>query len=145
MGSYNRKLRRQQPNTTVFPSQSSPIERVVFHDEGRTIHLTRSGGDEMRSGIEGIKSEFRDQFGRDMQPGDPLFWDPAGSEPAPMDEEALVEMLAEAMEKTGFSADYVYAYRKCGVVVTQENQELIDPDDLAAFFAAMDEYNAANA
>lgn len=145
MGSYNRKLRRQRSNTTVFPSRSSHVERVVFDDEGRTIHLTRSGGDEMRAGIEGIKSEFREQFGRDMQPGDPLFWDTSRSEPAPMDEEVLAEMLVEAMEKSGFSAAYVHAYRECGIIVTQENQELIDPDDLEAFFAAMDEYNSANA
>jgi hypothetical protein len=48
--------------------------------------------------------EFRERFGRDIGPRDPLFWSPdrSGPEPEPMTEEEIEQIIWAAMEKAGF-------------------------------------------
>lgn len=96
--------------------------------------------DEALEAMKRQKEAFQKKFGREPGPGDPLFFDPRKDEPVPIDEDYVKGEIVAAMKKAGISPEYVYAYEKVGVLVTEENHHLVDPEDLQAFEKAVREF-----
>lgn len=69
---------------------------------------------EMLRAIEGQQEAFRKKFGRDMGPGDPLFFDPDCDEPTPLSPIKLQAEVLKALAKSGAPPEWAYAYRKTG-------------------------------
>ena len=53
--------------------------------------------------------------------------------------------MVEAMKKTGFSPAYIYAFEQTGLLVTQENYDLIPEADMAEWNDAMDRFREIDA
>ena len=51
---------------------------------------------------------FREKFGRDPGPGDPVFFDPSKDEPAHFSEGNAEEKVVEAMRKAGIKPQIIY-------------------------------------
>jgi hypothetical protein len=84
---------------------------------------------------------FREKFGRDPEPGEPLFFDPDQDHPAQWPEAKATAGILEAMRKAGTPPQIIYAYRKTGLLLA----EGITPPDAPAWKewnAAIDEYFA---
>jgi hypothetical protein len=62
-----------------------------------------------------------------------------------LDTAELTQVMVEAMKKTGFSPAYIFAFEQTGLLVTQENYDLVPEADLAEWKAAMDRYRELNA
>jgi hypothetical protein len=62
------------------------------------------------------REAFRRKFGRDMGPGDPIFFDPDVDEPTPMSSVRMEADVLEAMRKAGLPSAFAYAYKKTGLL-----------------------------
>ena len=96
-----------------------------------------------RETLEALRREFRERFGRDPGPDDPVFFDPSAEEPRTLDEdgEALFIAMSEmAMRRAGIDPSLIYASRKTGLIVTERNQHLLSDDDRADWIEAIFEY-----
>jgi hypothetical protein len=109
----------------------------------KRLHIT----DEARSAIDKQKEAFMNKFGREPSGDDPLFFDPNSPEPMPLTEDSVAEMMeqfAVAAVAAGISADLVYATKKTGMMVTEDNYDQWSNKDLREWEAALQEYRDMN-
>ena len=86
------------------------------------------------------RERFREKFGREMGPNDPVFFDADADVPTPM---SMVKMEAETLEalrKSGAPPQIAYAYKKTGMLVMERTKRSIPKDRLKEWNAAIDEY-----
>ena len=83
---------------------------------------------------------FREKFGRDPRPMDPLLFDPDADEPRPLDEHRVKAAMVEAMRHAGFDPAAIYAFQKTDLIATTRNAEDLTGDELEAWQAAVHEY-----
>ena len=57
--------------------------------------------------IEDQRQRFREKFGRDQGPDDPLFFDPDAAEPVPMSTVKFEADVVEAMRKAGTPPQFI--------------------------------------
>lgn len=90
-------------------------------------------GPEMADLLEIQRQKFIDKYGREPGPNDPIFFDiPSEAEL----EKATIEML----EKAGVSDEYIYAYKKTGRLVTEQNRNKLTDLELKEWDEAIAEY-----
>lgn len=104
--------------------------------KGRGVLITP----EVREALESQRARFREQFGRDPGPDDPVFFDPTASEPKPLNLEQVQAEFTEAMAKPSIDPAIIYAYRHTGLIVTEENYHLLSEEDRREWNAALAEY-----
>jgi hypothetical protein len=92
--------------------------------------------------LERQRDAFRERFGRDPGPEDPVFFDPNADDPRPLDEDTLVDTVVDAMKAAGIDPAKIHAYRSTGMLVTSENLGQWSAEDLDEWQAAVDEYEA---
>ena len=86
-------------------------------------------------------ARFREKFGREPGPTDPIFFDPDAETPRPMDRDTLDEAMLSAMRKAGIDPAIVHAWLRTGFLVSEENRHLLSEEDLAEWQAALEEYD----
>lgn len=96
--------------------------------------------DETAALFEQQLARFREKFGREPAPGDPVLFDPDAGEPRPMDPAALETAMVEAMEQAGIDPAKIYAFRRTGRIVTEDNVRVLSQQDLDEWQAAIEEY-----
>jgi len=95
---------------------------------------------ETKAIIENQLQKFREKFGREPGPKDPIFFDPDSFAPEPYRLDQFQEETEKAMSEAGIRPEIIYAYRKTGLIVTQENYGKLPADALAEWEAAVKEY-----
>jgi hypothetical protein len=85
------------------------------------------------------KQLFKEKFGREPDPNDPLFFDPDVDTPQEMNGEKIDKVTIEAMVKAGTDPSYIYAFKKTGLLVTTDNWDKLSPEDQAEWMAAISE------
>jgi hypothetical protein len=82
---------------------------------------------------------FREKFGRDMGPDDPVFFDPDVDEPVPLSEERYNELFREVAENVEDPElrPFTSAWADVGYIVTEENQHLCTAHEVEAFGKAV--------
>ena len=71
------------------------------------------------------RERFIDKFGRKPSPGDPVFFDPDADEPTPPREEKIDQAFSQAVKQAGAPPELAYAFAKTGLLVTEENIDLL--------------------
>jgi hypothetical protein len=84
--------------------------------------------------------KFRQKFGRDPGPEDPVFFDADADMPQLIDQEKAEEDLLMAMTGAGIAPELIYAIQRTGRLVTEENSHLLPKEALAEWQAAIEEY-----
>ena len=88
---------------------------------------------------------FKDTFGRDPGPGDPVFFDHQNTEvPTFMSPQRALEEqkeLGNDMRMAGVRPAIAYAVGKTGMILTEMNQHMFQAQDLAEWDAAIAEYH----
>jgi hypothetical protein len=103
----------------------------------RKIKLTSETRDLMEDQLQ----RFREKFGRDPRPEDPMFFDADYDEPTALTPEKMMEGMVDAMRKAGTPPELVYAYVKTGgMMVTEDNRHVWQDEDLAEWNAAIENY-----
>jgi hypothetical protein len=130
--------KRRIANLLARPmTKESFAKSVEIHADGsRTVALSPWA-------VEALKAQrdlFREKFGRDPGPHDPVFFDPDADEPRRLD---LSPATVEAdMLKAGVRPEVAYAIAKTGVFLMEENEHLYPDDAKEAFQVAVEEYRA---
>ena len=109
--------------------------------EPKTIPLNA----EAQRAIQEQLRKFREKFGRDAGPEDPIFFDPDADTPQPISKAGLDEMTGQILSaagKAGVRPELIYAMRKTGRIVTESNQELLTDGELQEWQDAIEEYLA---
>ena len=89
------------------------------------------------------KKLFREQFGREPGPDDPLFFDPSVVVPQFLSDESTDEIwksLLQAAGNSGIDPAIVYAMNKTGRIVTEANLEFLTDSELLEWNDAVNEY-----
>jgi choline dehydrogenase-like flavoprotein len=84
---------------------------------------------------------FREKFGREMGPDDPIFFDENADTPQPMSKESHIRILVEACEAAGIPPRLIYAVKKTGLIMGEGNQHLFSEEQRRAWDAAVAEYD----
>jgi integrase len=109
--------------------------------EPKTIPLNA----EAQRAIQEQLRKFREKFGRDAGPEDPIFFDPDADTPQPISKAVLDEMTGHILSAAGKASvrpELIYAMRKTGRIVTESNQRLLTDDELQEWQDAIEEYRA---
>jgi hypothetical protein len=95
----------------------------------KTIKLN----DEALEVFENLKKAFREKFGRDPGPNDPIFFDPEADEPRYFTDAKIKEMqrqICEAMRIANIDPAIIYAYQKTDRLVTSDNMQFLSRAEL---------------
>ena len=109
--------------------------------EPKTIPLNA----EAQRAIQEQLRKFREKFGREAGPEDPIFFDPDADTPQPISKAGLDEMTGQILSaagKVGVRPELIYAMKKTGRIVTESNQHLLTDEELQEWRDAIEEYLA---
>jgi hypothetical protein len=90
------------------------------------------------------KKLFREKFGREPGPEDPLFFDPGVATPQFLSVESQEEVWKSLLQAAGDSEidpAIVYAMNKTGRIVTETNAQFLTDAELQEWHDAVDEYH----
>ncbi|MGX2995440.1 hypothetical protein JNUCC64_14265 [Streptomyces sp. JNUCC 64] len=122
-----------------------PVERVWNADGSSVVRFSTDTphGQLLATAIQQQRTAFREKFGREPGPDDPLFFDPDADEPAPLTKEhfdGLLREMAGHADGTGIDPAFLYAWRKVGYLVTEENRDMFTIAEAIAFGRAVARY-----
>lgn len=98
----------------------------------------------MREILEEQKQRFRQKFGRDPRPEDPVIWDEDVDEPTPISGEEIHQEILSALIKAGSPPEFVYAFDKTGRLVTETNMNLLTAEEYQEWVDAVEEFRRLN-
>ena len=127
-----KKIRKKKK--VKFYSKKGDMERTDYDDGTRTLSMSS----ELEDAFQEQRKLFIEKFGREPNDDDPIFFDPDANTSQPYPEEKYTEELIEAMRKAGIDERYVRAYKKTGLIVTEDNMDLLTPEELEEFEEAME-------
>ncbi len=103
----------------------------------KRIQIPSELADELRAQME----RFRAHFGREPGPTDPVFFDPDADEPRPLNIDAAFDELAAIAGEVGVSPQLIWAMKKTGRIVTENNKQFLTPAELKEWNDAIEEYH----
>jgi hypothetical protein len=123
------------------------VQQRVAEDGSVTLQWDNAtpAGRELRTALEGQLEAFRQKFGREPGPDDPVFFDPDADAPTPMSQSNVTSMfdeLVEAAEQAGIDPAKMKASRDLGYIVTTENQHLFSAVEIQAWQDAVERHHA---
>ncbi|MFK4065843.1 hypothetical protein [Streptomyces sp. NPDC029674] len=138
-----KKVRKRSGRTE--PSRrrpGHPVERIWNADGSSVVRFSAgtSHGDETKEVLEGQRDAFREKFGREPGPGDPLFFDPDADTPTGLSKEYFDTMMLDMAERAaerGIDPAFLHAWREVGYVVTEENRSMFTTAEVLAFSRAV--------
>jgi hypothetical protein len=99
---------------------------------------------EMIQILEEQKQRFRQKFGRDPRPEDPVIWDENATEPTPASLADIHQTIRSAMIAAGSRPEFVHAFDKTGRIVTETNMHLLTPEEYQEWVDAVEEFRQRN-
>ncbi|MFD9881823.1 hypothetical protein ACFWZT_10200 [Streptomyces alboflavus] len=141
---------RKKPGVAADTNHRSdrPVERIWNADGSSVIRFATDSphGQIFKEGMEAQQALFRQKFGRDPGPDDPLFFDPDADEPTPITKQLFDDVLldmAERAEEVGIDPAFLLAWREVGYVVTEENRSMFTTAEVLAFTRAVTRHRQA--
>jgi hypothetical protein len=113
--------------------------------ERRKDELAAELGLELKIALEAQIQSFREKFGREPGPGDPLFFDSESDTPQPISSKEMDEIsqrINQAMGAAGVDPALIYATQKTGRITppSEPAYDAMSPEEKAEWHAAIDEY-----
>jgi tetratricopeptide (TPR) repeat protein len=137
----------------VEPSISAPDFKSLYGSSlvgRRRLEVALSIGDlskkfvklnhEVVTRIEDHLALFKEKFGRDPAPNDPLFFDPDAPSPRPFSIKKLHRETIEAMRKAQIPEHHIFVFDKTGFILTEENYDKLTPEEQDEVESAYAEY-----
>jgi hypothetical protein len=87
------------------------------------------------------REAFRQKFGRDPGPNDPVFFDPDADEPVKMASNRMDADIIMALRRSGAPSEVEYAFRKTGLLYLGGDRSLWPEDRVEEWDAAIAEYH----
>jgi len=127
-----KKIRKKKQ--VKFYTKKDDFELTDYDDGSRTLNMSP----ELEDAFQEQTQRFIEKFGREPGPNDPIFFDPDADTPQEYPKEKINEIFADEMRKAGIDEGYIRAYKKTGLIVTEENMDLLTPEEIEEFEAAME-------
>ncbi len=127
-----KKIRKKKK--VMFYAKKDEMERTDYSDGSRSIIMTP----ELEKAFKEQRKRFIEKFGREPTPDDPIFFDPDADTPQPYSEENFNKTFIEDMRNAGIDERYIKAYKKTGLLVTEDNMDLLTPEEIEEFEEAME-------
>ena len=108
-------------------------EHEFHEDEDGTIRRVIPMSDELGDALAERIDQMSTELGRDPEPDDRLFPDHL---------EHAEHQLAEAMKAAGTDPALIYAFEETGLIVSEENRDMISDQDYAAWESAVERYRS---
>ncbi|MGW0648627.1 hypothetical protein ACWD4T_07460 [Streptomyces umbrinus] len=143
------KIRKASDGTAAGSRRSDcSIERIWNADGSSVIRISTDTplGQELKQGLESQIDAFREKFGREPAPGDPLFFNLDADEPTRMTKDDFDEILlrmAERAAEMGVDPAFFHAWREVGYVVTEETRSGFTTAEVIAFNRALARHQEA--
>lgn len=138
------RIREDHARLVVERSQDPRFTQRIHGQDGSTVYRRSTDSaqhEQLREMMEGQAQRFRNKFGRDPSPEDPIFFDSDADEPRPLDLDTvtreMTEGLRQAGRETGVDPALIKAWCELGYVVTDDNRHLFSAADVAAWEAAV--------
>jgi len=139
--SFGGQIDGQEACVEVFGHPLKDAQPIgVVDKDGHVRELPDAGtaaGELGKAFAEQIEA-FRDKFGRDPAPCDPLFFDPDAEAPAPLDPDQVMRELLAIGHRAGLAPALVHAIQETGMIVTDANRHLLSSADLEEWQAAVE-------
>jgi hypothetical protein len=121
------------------------IEMAYFKRRKKYRSKTVPLSAEALQAIEEQRRRFREKFGREPGPDDPVFFDPDADTPqfislAQQDE--IMSRILSVASRVGIQPEIIYAMKKTDRIVTQANWHLLTDEEQREWQDAIDEYFA---
>lgn len=145
------KVRKTSGGTAATRHRADrPVERVWNADGSSVVRFSTDTprGQESKEGLQVQLDAFREKFGREPGPGDPLFFDPDADEPTPLTKAHFEEMILDMAERAvemGIDPAFLHAWREVGYVVTEETRSMFTTAEVLAFNRALARHQKAGA
>ncbi|WP_419667039.1 hypothetical protein [Streptomyces sp. 2-1] len=125
-----------------------PVERIWNADGSSEIWISTNTpqGKELKEALESQINAFRDKFGREPAPDDPLFFDLDADKPTRITKKDFDDMLrrmAERAAEMGVDPAFFHAWREVGYVVTEETRSGFTTAEVIAFNRALARHQEA--
>ncbi|MFD3379974.1 MULTISPECIES: hypothetical protein [unclassified Streptomyces] len=143
------KTRKASGSTAAGGRRSDrPVERIWNADGSSEIRISTDTpqGQELKEALESQIDAFRDKFGREPAPDDPLFFNPDADEPTRITKKDFDDMLrrmAERAVEMGVDPEFLHAWREVGYVVTEETRKGFTTAEVIAFNRALSRHREA--
>jgi integrase len=95
--------------------------------------------------LEAQDQVFRERFGREPGPEDPMFLDPDADQPRVPTEaqkQEIIDAMHQVILNAGIDPAFAYAFRKTGFLLAEENVKYMTPAELAEWNDAIEEYRS---
>jgi hypothetical protein len=115
-----------------------------FSTTGRPEQQIKNSHD-LAEAIEAQDEAFCNKFGRDPGLEDPIFFDPDADQPevpTESQQRKAINAMCEILLKAGIDPGFAFAFRKTGLLLTEENVKHLTPTELAKWNDAIDEYRS---
>lgn len=96
------------------------------------------------SAVEKQREAFRQKFGRDADPDDPLFFDPDADTPQPRVRNIMLSDIVKALQASKFAPELIYAFHQTGRLGIAADKSSWSPRAVAEWDAAAAEFSVAD-
>ncbi|MFJ6217008.1 hypothetical protein ACIQGZ_27305 [Streptomyces sp. NPDC092296] len=143
------KVRKKSGGTAATHRRfDRPVERIWDADGSSVVRISADTphGQKLQEALEGQHDAFREKFGREPEPGDPLLFDPDADEPTRLTREYFDNLMLDMAERAvemGIDPAFLHAWREVGYVVTQETRSMFTTAEVLAFKRALARHRQA--
>jgi hypothetical protein len=138
------EIREEHARLVVDRSQDPRFTQRIRRHDGTTVYRWPADSPQekqLREMMERQVGRFREKFGRDPGPDEPIFFDPDADEPRPLDLDTVTREMTEGLRKAGTEVGVgpalIEAWCELGYVVTEDNRHLFSVGDIAAWDEAV--------
>jgi hypothetical protein len=137
-------VREEHTRLVVERSHDPRFTQRIRQDDSTTVYqwpVDSPQDKHLREAMERQAERFREKFGRDPGPEDPIFFDPDADEPRPFDLDTATREMAEELRHAGMEAgidpSLIEAWCELGYVVTEDTRHLFSASDIAVWNEAV--------
>ncbi|MFI6098148.1 hypothetical protein ACIA8G_21520 [Lentzea sp. NPDC051213] len=139
--------RREQHARLVVERAGDPrfVQRERLPDGGRVVRWDpgTEPGTQISGALQHQLETFREKFGREPGPEDPIFFDPDAVDPTPLPADSLsreLDRLVATADEIGVPPALIKAFRALGYLVTEENRHLFSAAEIEAWRETVEKY-----
>jgi hypothetical protein len=88
------------------------------------------------------EERFRQKFGRDPRPHEPVFFDDNAEEPQPMPMDDIEREITEFLIAANIPPELIHAFKVTGRLVTQDNIHYLTEEEIQEWTDAVEQYKS---
>jgi len=100
--------------------------------------------DETMAALRRQRQAFEERFGRPPGPDDPLLFDPDLDIPTAITPVKMEAAMTDVLTRAGIDPAFIYAHQHTGLLLTEENVDLVSDADRQEWADAIDRYHRAH-